>query len=200
MDKKKSLQFSLVILLILSSIVFYKKFFTENTNLVTKKLDEKKIEDSDSNKDINKKNSNLIETLKYVSQDLAGNTYIINAETAEFEKDKADNVILFKVKAEIIRQNEETIKIYSESANYNKKSNNTVFKKAVSINYADQLIKSEVVKLNISKNLIEIIENVYYMNNNTEIYADKVELDLSKKKMKISMINQNDNIQIIGKY
>tara|TARA_B100000242_G_scaffold27398_1_gene16619 strand:- start:107 stop:709 length:603 start_codon:yes stop_codon:yes gene_type:complete len=200
MDKKKSLQFSLVILLILSSIVFYKKFFTENTNLVTKKLDEKKIEDSDSNKDINKKNSNLIETLKYVSQDLAGNIYIINAETAEFEKDKADNVILFKVEAEIIRQNEETIKIYSESANYNKKSNNTVFKKAVSINYADQLIKSEVVKLNFSKNLIEIIENVYYMNNNTEIYADKVELDLSKKKMKISMINQNDNIQIIGKY
>ena len=197
MDKKKSLQFSLVILLILSSIVFYKKFFTENTNLVTKKLDEKKIEDSDSNKDINNKNSNLIETLKYVSQDLAGNIYIINAETAEFEKDKADNVILFKVEAEIIRQNEETIKIYSESANYNKKSNNTVFKKAVSINYADQLIKSEVVKLNFSKNLIEIIENVYYMNNNTEIYADKVELDLSKKKMKISMINQNDNIQII---
>ena len=200
MDKKKSLQFSLVILLILSSIVFYKKFFTENTNLVTKKLDEKKIEDSDSNKDINKKNSNLIETLKYVSQDLAGNIYIINAKTAEFEKDKADNVILFKVEAEIIRQNEETIKIYSESANYNKKSNNTVFKKAVSINYADQLIKSEVVKLNFSKNLIEIIENVYYMNNNTEIYADKVELDLSKKKMKISMINQNDNIQIKGKY
>ena len=200
MDKKKSLQFSLVILLILTSIVFYKKFFTENTNLVTKKLDEKKIEDSDSNKDINNKNSNLIETLKYVSQDLAGNIYIINAKTAEFEKDKADNVILFKVEAEIIRQNEETIKIYSESANYNKKSNNTVFKKAVSINYAEQLIKSEVVKLNFSKNLIEIIENVYYMNNNTEIYADKVELDLSKKKMKISMINQNDNIQIIGKY
>ena len=200
MDKKKSLQFSLVILLILSSIVFYKKFFSENTNSVEKKLDEKKIEESDFNKDIDKKNSNIIETLKYVSQDLAGNTYIINAETAEFEKDNADNVILFKVEAEIIRQNEETIKIYSESANYNKKSNNTIFKKAVSINYADQLIKSEVVKLNFSKNLIEIIENVYYMNNNTEIYADKVELDLLKKKMKISMIKQNDNIQIIGKY
>ena len=195
MNKKKSLQFSLVILLILSSIVFYKKFFSENTNSV-----EKKIEESDFNKDIDKKNSNIIETLKYVSQDLAGNTYIINAESAEFGKDNADDVILFKVEAEIIRQNEETIKINSESANYNKKSNNTVFKKAVSINYADQLIKSEVVKLNFSKNLIEIIENVYYMNNNTEIYADKVELDLLKKKMKISMINQNDNIQITGKY
>ena len=57
-----------------------------------------------------------------------------------------------------------------------------------------------MVKLNFSKNLIEIIENVYYMNTNTKIYADKVELDLLRKKMKISMINQNDNIQITGKY
>ena len=200
MDKKKTLQFSLVILLILFSIFFYKKFFSENINSVEKKLDEKKIESDNSNKDVDNKNSNVIETLKYVSQDLAGNTYIINADTAKFEKDKANNVILFKVNAEIIRQNEEIIKIYSEIANYNKKSNDTVFKKAVSINYGDQLIKSEVVKLNFSKNLIEIIENVYYMNNNTEIYADKVELDLIKKKMKISMINQNDNIQITGKY
>ena len=200
MDKKKSLQFSLVILLILSSIFFYKKFFSNNINSVEKKLDEKKIESDKSNNDVDNKNSNVIETLKYVSQDLAGNTYIINADTAKFEKDKADNVILFKVNAEIIRQNEEIIKIYSEIANYNKKSNDTVFKKAVSINYGDQLIKSEVVKLKFSKNLIEIIENVYYMNNNTEIYADKVELDLIKKKMKISMINQNDNIQITGKY
>ena len=200
MDKKKTLQFSLVILLILFSIFFYKKFFSENINSVEKKLDEKKIESDNSNKDVDNKNSNVIETLKYVSQDLAGNTYIINADTAKFEKDKADNVILFKVNAEIIRQNEEIIKIYSEIANYNKKSNDTVFKKAVNINYGDQLIKSEVVKLNFSKNLIEIIENVYYMNNNTEIYADKVELDLLKKKMKISMINQNDNVQITGKY
>ena len=42
MDKKKTLQFSLVILLILFSIFFYKKFFSENINSVEKKLDEKK--------------------------------------------------------------------------------------------------------------------------------------------------------------
>ena len=117
-----------------------------------------------------------------MSQDLVGNTYIINAETANFEKDKADIVILFNVNAEIIRQDDKIIKIYSESANYNKKNNDTIFKKNVRIEYGDQLVKSEVVKLNFSENLIEIIENVYYMNNNAEIYADKVELDLLKKK------------------
>ncbi len=198
MDKKKSLQLSLIILLILSSIVFYKKFFNNNINLVEKNVSEKKINPDKLDKEIS--NSNVIETLKYISQDLMGNTYIINADSAKFEKDKINNIILFEVNAEIIRKDNEIIKIYSKTANYNKKSNDTLFKKAVSIEYGDQIIKAEVVMLNFSENLIEIIENVHYMNNNTKILADKVELDLIRKKMKISMINQNDNIQITGKY
>ena len=198
MDKKKSLQLSLIILLILSSIVFYKKFFNNNINLVEKNVSEKKINPDKLDKEIS--NSNVVETLKYISQDLMGNTYIINADSAKFEKDKINNIILFEVNAEIIRKDNEIIKIYSKTANYNKKSNDTLFKKAVSIEYGDQIIKAEVVMLNFSENLIEIIENVHYMNNNTKILADKVELDLIRKKMKISMINQNDNIQITGKY
>ena len=198
MDKKKSLQYSLLILLIFSSIIFYKKFFSENEKIAEKKIDDKKINNYNSDKKT--KNSNVIETLRYISQDLVGNTYIIEADSAKFVTDKTENVILFRVNAEIIRQNDDIIKINSDEAIYNKRNNDTIFKKAVSIEYGDQLIKSEVVKLNFSKNLIEIIENVHYMNRNTKIYADKVELDLLKKKMKISMVNQNDNIQITGKY
>ena len=198
MDKKKSLQYSLLILLIFSSIIFYKKFFSENEKIAEKKIDDKKINNYNSDKKT--KNSNVIETLRYISQDLVGNTYIIEADSAKFVKDKTENVILFIVNAEIIRQDDDIIKINSDEAIYNKRNNDTIFKKAVSIEYGDQLIKSEVVKLNFSKNLIEIIENVHYMNRNTKIYADKVELDLLKKKMKISMVNQNDNIQITGKY
>ncbi len=198
MDKGKSLQLSLIVILIISSIIFYKKFFYKNVNLTEKEINEKKIENNSSENKV--KNSNVIETLKYVSQDLLGNTYVINADSAQFEKDKIDNIILFKVNAEIIRQDDEAIKIYSETANYNKKNNDTIFKNSVVIEYGNQIIKAEVVKLNFSENLIEIVENVYYMNTNTKIYADKVELDLLRKKMKISMINQNDNIQITGKY
>ncbi len=198
MDRKKNLQLSLLILLILSSIIFYKKFFNEDLNLSEKKINEKKI--NSSNPDNKTESSNVIETLKYISQDLAGNTYVINAESAKFEQDELDRITLFKVNAEIIRKDNEIIKIYSETANYNKKNNDTIFKKNVSIEYSDQLIKAEVMKLNFSENLIEIIENVYYMNNNTKIYADKVEIDFLRKKMKISMINQNDNVQVTGKY
>ena len=200
MNKKKSLQIFLTFFLILFSIFFYKKFFETNTNLTKKTFNEKGMDNDDLEIDKENKTENLIESLRYVSQDLIGNTYIINAESAKFEKDKIDNIILFEVKAEIIPQNGEAIKINSKIANYNKTNNDTVFKKEVNITYGDQIVNSEVVKLNFSENLIEIIENVYYMNNNTEIYADKVELDLLSKKMKISMINQGDKIQITGKY
>ena len=195
MDIKRSLQLSLVILLLLSSVFFYQKFFKLETNLAERKIYE---EDSDIKKEIDE--SNLIQSLRYVSQDLAGNTYIINAESAKFEKDETDNIFLFIVNAEIIRKDNEVIKIYSDTANYNRKNNDTVFKKNVSVKYADQIVRSGILKLNFSKNLIEIFENVYYMNKNTKMYADKVELDYLRKKMRVSMINQNDNVQISGKY
>ena len=195
MDKKKGLQLSLIILLFLSSVFFYQKFFRVKIDLAEKTIDKKNL---DNKNEID--GSNLIESLRYVSQDLIGNTYIINAESAKFEEGESDNIILFKVNAEIIRKDSEVIMIYSESANYNKKNNDTVFKDNVNIEYTDQIIKAEIVKLNFSQNLIEIIENVHYMSDNTKIYADKVELDLLRKKMKISMNNQNDNIKITGKY
>ena len=94
MDKKKSLQLSLVILLILSSIIFYKKFFDRDLVSIEKKVNENKFNTSDLNKKT--ENSNVIETLKYTSQDLIGNTYVINADSAKFEKDKTDNITLFE--------------------------------------------------------------------------------------------------------
>ena len=195
MDKKKGLQLSLIILLILSSVFFYQKFFMVKIDLAEKTIDKKNL--------VNKNEidgSNLIESLRYISQDLMGNTYVINAESAKFEESETDNIFLFKVNAEIIRKDSEVIRIYSESANYNKKNNDTVFKDNVNIEYTDQIIKAGIVKLNFTQNLIEIIENVYYMNSNTKIYADKIELDYLRKKMRISMVNKNDNVQISGKY
>ena len=195
MDKKKGLQLSLIILLILSSVFFYQKFFMVKIDLAEKKIDKKNLVDKN---EID--GSNLIESLRYISQDLIGNTYVINAESAKFEESETDNIFLFKVNAEIIRKDSEVIRIYSESANYNKKNNDTVFKDNVNIEYTDQIIKAGIVKLNFTQNLIEIIENVYYMNSNTKIYADKIELDYLRKKMRISMVNKNDNVQISGKY
>jgi len=198
MDRKKNLQVALLILLILSSIIFYKKFFNKDLNLSEKKINEKKIDSS--NPDNKTENSNVIETLKYISQDLAGNTYVINAESAKFEQDKVDRITLFEVNAEISKKDHEIIYIYSKTANYNKINNNTIFRKDVDVKYGDQTINSETLNLNFKDNLIEILDNVYYVSKDTKINADKVEIDLLYKKLKISMINNKDKVNIVGKY
>ena len=197
---KKIFQYSLLTLLFIVSFLFYSKYFTGSVKKVEDNNTENILEKKDIVIDQEVSNKNLIENLKYVSEDLLGNTYTVTAQSATLKEDKLNEVQLFKVNAEISRENQETIYIYSEIANYNKINNNTVFKENVKVEYGYQRIDSEVLNLNFKDNLIEILENVYYVNKNTKINADKVEIDLIYKNLKISMINKKDKVQITSKY
>ncbi len=200
MNIKNVFQYSLLILLILLSFLFYYKYFTEDIDKVEKKKIENVLEKKINGINQNNIDQNIIENLKYVSEDLSGNTYTVTAQSATLEEDKLNEVQLFEVNAEIARKNQEIIYIYSETANYNKVNNNTVFKKKVNVKYGSQTIDSEILNLNFKNSLIEILENVFYVNENTKIKADKVEINLIDKKLKISMINKKDKVNITSKY
>ena len=200
MDTKKIFQYSLLILLFLVSFLFYYKYFFKDDKKVELNKSENIIKKKNPEVNQNDGNKNIIQNLKYVSEDLLGNTYTVIAQSATLKEDKVSVVQLFEVNAEITRQNQEVIYIYSNSANYNKINNNTVFKGSVKVKYEDQTIVSETLNLNFEDNLIEILDNVYYVNKNTKINADKVEIDLLYKKLKISMINKNDKVKITSKY
>ena len=202
MDIKKSFQFSLLILLFISSFLFYYKYFSDDTKKIKSEESETllKLKKNDSKTNQDDANKNIIENLKYVSEDLAGNTYTVTAQSATLEEDELNELQLFKVNAEITKENQETIYISSKTANYNKINNNTFFNKEVNVKYGDQTIDSEILNLNFKDNLIEILENVYYVNENTKVKADKVEINLLSKKLKISMINKKDKVNITSKY
>ncbi len=200
MDIKKIFQYGLLILLILGSFLFYYKYFTEDVKKIINEKSEKVLEKKNSEVNQKDTNRNVIENLKYISEDLLGNTYIVTAQSATLKEDKLNEVQLFEVNAEIARENQEIIYIYSKTANYNKINNNTVFKKKVNVKYGNQKIDSEILNLNFEANLIEILQDVYYVNENTKIKADKVEIDLLYKKLKISMINKKDKVNITSKY
>ena len=199
MRSKNIIQYLLLIILIAISIFFYKKYIVSDKNLSqkqskTNKNDEKPLFEE------NNETSNTIENLRYVSKDLLGNTYIINAQSAEVQENKIDQVQLFEVLAKIIQQDDEIIYINSNFADYNKINNNTVFKDNVNVKYGDQSIDANIINLDFSKNLIEIQENVYFKNKNAKIRADKIELNFESKRLKISMEKQNENVEITGKY
>ena len=200
MSNKKVFQYSLLILLFFVSFLFYQNYFANNSE--KSKSDKSKNLDVEKNWEPNQKQSekNLIENLKYVSEDLLGNTYTVTAQSATLKEREINEVELFEVNAEISKKDQEVIYIYSKTANYNKINNNTVFKEEVSVKYGEQTIESKILKLNFKDNLIEILDNVYYVSKDTRINADKVEIDLLYKKLKISMINNQDKVNIVGKY
>ena len=199
MISKSIIQYLLIIILIIISIFFYKKYIETDDNLAQTQV---KILKNNENSVIeeNKDNSNIIEELRYVSKDLSGNTYIINAKSAEIQENKIDQVQLSEVLAKIIQQDDEIIYINSNSADYNKINNNTVFRDNVNVKYGNQSINANIISLDFSKNLIEIQENVYFINKNARIRADKIELNLENKKLKISMDKQDEKVEVIGKY
>ena len=199
MDIKKVFQYSLLLLLFLGSFLFYNKYFVADKK-VLKKIETKKKESERNLVNQDQQSKNVIENLRYVSEDLLGNTYTLLAQSASLKEDKLNEVQLFEVRAEIKQKNQDVIYISSDTANYNKITNNTIFKENVNVLYGEQIIVSEILKLNFKDNLIEILDNINYINKDTKINADKVEIDLLSKKLKISMINKNDKVQITGKY
>ena len=198
MNKKKIVQFTLIILLLLLTVIFYKEYFqSDNKVLEIKKennINNEKIKETEIIEE--KKDANIIQNLRYVSEDLIGNTYILSATSAEIIKNDQDNVNLFNVEGEIIQDNGEKIEITSNTAKYNRENNNTLFKKNVSVLYGNQTIKADIMKIDFTKNSIEILENVHYTNENLEIFADIVEIDLLKNKLKISMKDQKNKVLI----
>lgn len=199
MISKNIIQYLLLIILIIMSVFFYREYMGSDEN-----LSQKQNEIQKNNQKVlieeNNEASNIIENLRYVSKDLLGNTYIINAQSAEVQENKIDQVLLFEVLAKIIQQDDEVIYINSNFADYNKINNNTVFKDNVNVKYGDQSIDANIINLDFSKNLIEIREDVYFKNKNAKIKADKIELNFESKKLKISMEKQNKNVEIVGKY
>ena len=199
MISKNIIQYLLLIILIIMSIFFYREYMGSDENLSQKKNEIQK-KNQKALIEENNEASNIIENLRYVSKDLLGNTYIINAQSAEVQENKIDQVQLFEVLAKIIQQDDEIIYINSNFADYNKINNNTVFKDNVNVKYGDQSIDANIINLDFSKNLIEIREDVYFKNKNAKIKADKIELNFESKKLKISMEKQNENVEIVGKY
>ena len=64
--------------------------------------------------------------------------------------------------------------------------------------YGNQTIEANIVNIDFTKNSIEVLENVYYTNENIKMFADIVEIDLLKNKLKISMKDQKNKIRVLG--
>jgi hypothetical protein len=193
MNKKTLIQLLLVSIVILVLLTIFFKYFYGN----------KKVTKIDSTKEkvsvVSKKNVNIIKDIKYLSKDSSGNIYLINAKIGEIAADDPDMIFLKNVEAKISIVNSDDIYIVSNFANYNSKNYDTNFYENIKVKYADHKIDCEYLDLLFNKNIAILHQNIVYKSLETNLLADRLEIDLITKNSKISMKNEKEKIEVVYK-
>ena len=208
MGKKKLIQIFLLILLIIITFLFFNVYYkTDKTFESSKKIEFKSNEETKSNED-----KNVIQDIRYTSNNSNGDILEILADYGEPSKEIEDLMYLTKVAANITFKNKPDIKLISDYANLNTKTFETTFLNNVKIFRDDEIIFGNELYLvfdqtesnlkddpNLDQNLIRISHDVIFKKPGYILKADVIEIDLITKDTKIYMNNQNDKVQASSK-
>ncbi|MDA9662768.1 LPS export ABC transporter periplasmic protein LptC [Candidatus Pelagibacter sp.] len=192
MNKKTGQQVLLVLVIVIISFWFYLKYFTKNFDSVKETLVIEKIDENQNN------TSTYIDDINYVSTDTKGNKYQITAKQAEIKVENSDVMILRDVVAFIFIKGSDTIKINSNFGKYNSKNYDTIFSENVIVIYPGHKITGEYLDFSFLNNLGIFTENVVYTGEKTNLFADKIEMDLITKDTKIFMNDTGKKVLIEG--
>ena len=208
MGKKNLIQVVLLILLILVTFLFFNVFYkTDKTLKSSKKIEIENPEESKSND-----GKNIIQDIKYTSNNNNGDIFEILADYGEPSTEIDNLMFLTKVVANITFKNKSDIKLTSDYANFNTKTFETTFINNVKIFRNDETIlgnelylvfdQSNALSQNATdaeKNLIRISNDVIVKKPGYMLKADVIEIDLITKNTKVYMINEKDKVQANSK-
>ena len=182
----------MVFVIISISLWFYLKYFTNNLEDIKEVPVIKTIEKNKNN------TSTYIDNINYVSTDTKGNKYQITANQAEIKVENSNVMFLKDLVAFIFIKNSDTIKITSNFGKYNSKNYDTIFSENVIVIYTGHKITGEYLDFSFLSNLGIFTTNVVYTGEKTNLFADKIEMNLITKDIKIFMNDTRKKILIKG--
>jgi len=182
----------MIFLIITISLSFYLEYFNKtDKNLKKNKVIEKiNINQNDS--------STYIDNINYISSDSKGNKYQITAKKAEIDVNDSDVMFLENIIAYIFVKDSDVVKITSDFGKYNSKNYDTIFSKNVIVVYPGHKITGEYLDFSFLSNLGTISTNVIYKGDKTNLFADRIEIDLISKDTKVFMNNSTKKVLIEG--
>ena len=192
MNKKTGLQVIMVLVIVIISLLFYLKYFTNNfKDIKETPVIEKIVENQNST-------STYINDINYVSKDVKGNKYQITAKQAEIKAENSDVMFLRDVVAFIFIKDSDTVKITSNFGKYNSKNYDTIFSENVIVIYPGHKITGEYLDFSFLSNLGIFTTDVVYTGEKINLFADKIEMNLTTKDTKIFMNDAGKKVVIEG--
>ena len=201
MQKKTTIQ---IILLILLALLIYLTF---NIFYVTDNIKSSSNKNVPVNNEINSDQSedgkDIIENIKYISNNTKGDVYEILADYGEVSIEDPDLMFLTNVRGNVLFKDKEKIQLISKFAYFNSRTFETTFINEVKVSRKDEIITADKLylvledKQNLSKkdsnkeeNILRMSNNVHFKKPGYSLKADIFEINLITKNSKIYMNNK----------
>jgi hypothetical protein len=125
------------------------------------------------------------------------NNYTIKAKKGKVNIEKENLLILEDVYGEIKLVGKSTIYIYSNFALYNRNNLDTRFYEKVLVNFEDKKFNCDNLDLFFKDNFGSMYNNVTFVDENTQINADQVNMNLLNGDINIEMFQEEKKIKIL---
>jgi hypothetical protein len=191
---KKVIQILIILLIILISYLVLNIYFFDKKDISDLYLNENLVIEED-----NLNFDNVMENLEYKSSDKSGNNYIIKAKKGKVNLEKENLLILEDVYGEIKLVGKSTIYIYSNFAQYNRNNFDTRFYQNVLVSFEDKRFNCDNLDLFFKDNFGSMYNNVVFVDENTQINADQVNMNLLNGDINIKMFQEEKKIKILKK-
>ena len=192
MLKKILIQIFLIIVIIITSSLFYLKYIDKNNQ--SEKIDKIKEEIIK----LEKIKGNVISDISYVSEDFEGRKYLIKSEKGIVNKINSNIIEMQNVSAKITLIDETFITINSDFAVYDNIKFDTKFSKNIEFKHLEHVIKSDDLVISFEDNQIEAFNNLTYENLDLIMSADKIIFNFKSKNAKIFNFD-NSNVKVQNK-
>ena len=193
---KKIIQLSLFLL---ATLILFVSMYLYKIENIKKKGKTTKIETTKDKLSISKDVLTLMEDIKYFSKDAYGNVFEINSSTGKTDLKNDDIINMENVSAKIYLKDHDVIYITSDYAIYNRNTFETNFNENVKLIYIDHKIYGDNLLLFFHNNLISMSNNITYNNQETKLEADRIEVNISTKEIKILMYDKEEKIKVLYK-
>ena len=183
----------IAVIIVITLSIFLILFFLKNSKI---KVESQIIKDEIKEQSYS---SNIIENVRYSSNDTNGNAYTITASEGEIDI-KNNNIIFLKnVNAVIELKNSRNIKISSDFGKYNIANFDTLFTKKVIIKYLEKKINGDYLDFSILRNSMIVSKNVVFTDDANVLKTDVIEIDIKTKDTKFFMYDKNSKVSLINK-
>tara|TARA_Y100000996_G_scaffold397854_1_gene365315 strand:+ start:417 stop:995 length:579 start_codon:yes stop_codon:yes gene_type:complete len=184
MKKKTLVQFVLFFLIIIISISFFNIYLKKNDKELPKETVSKPL------------NTDIIKDIRYLSKDIDGNTYLIEADNGISDVENQNLIYLNKVSAKIKFDDGKEVLIFAEKAVYNNDNYDTEFKNNVKLVYEEHNLTCDDFDIKFSENYAKIYNNVIYTSFLTKMFSDQIVIDLVTRTSEISMYKDKEKVKI----